>query len=252
MPLKLGKRAPRANRRTLRLADYLPVTLVVPEVREGWELFVPDSIWAASMLGNDEVGDCVIAMILHYIMLATAASGKPVTFTKQQALDLYTAITGYNPADPSTDQGTVITDALEYWQTKGVYGHFIKGWASFDYTDQTKLNYAIDIFGAALCGIQVTDGMMDQFTAGQAWNAPYSGPVDGGHGIPLPGFGREGRTCITWGKRQEMDLGFIAANGDEAYVVITDDFLDAAQKTPLGIDIAALQADLQGLQSSAT
>ena len=84
------------------------------------------------MLGNDQVGDCVIAAMLHYIMAAQANVGKSVTFTTQQALDLYSAITGYNPSDPSTDQGTAWTDALAYWQSTGCCGHKILGWAAVD------------------------------------------------------------------------------------------------------------------------
>jgi hypothetical protein len=243
--LKYGKLPPQFHPKTLKLEKYLiAASLPLPEERRGWEYAVPDSVWAASMLGNDQYGDCVIAMILHYIMLATAAVGTPVTFTTKQALDLYSAITGFDPSDPSTDQGTVMTSAMAYWQKTGACGHKILGWASFDYTNLTKLRQAIDIFGAALVGTNVVQSMEDDFAAGRPWNN-FTGPSVGGHGIPLPGFGRDGQTCITWAKRQQMSPAITTSQFDEAYVVITDDFMDKAGKTPLGVNINALNADLK-------
>lgn len=131
MPRCYGKKPPKFHLKTLLLRDYLPTPLrsEPPEAKRAWEYSVSDRTWAASMLGNDQVGDCVIAAMLHYVMAARASVGNPVTFTTQQALDLYSAITGYDPADPSTDQGTAWTDALAYWQMTGCYGHKILGWA---------------------------------------------------------------------------------------------------------------------------
>ena len=246
---KFGKLPPKRHPKTLRLSKYLDAgTLPPPEIVRGWE--IQSGITDFGMLGNDSVGDCVIAAMLHYLMMAKAIEGSPVTYTTEQALALYSAITGYDPNDPSTDQGTVWTDALAYWQNTGVYGDKILGWAQVDYTDPVKLNQAIDIFGAALIGTAVTQSMEDQFGKGEPWNAPFSGEVLGGHGIPLTGFGREGRTLITWGKAQPSDLTMPTAVFDEAYVVITPSWLAKAEETPLGIDLEALQADLAAIKES--
>jgi hypothetical protein len=261
MSLKFGKTAPKYNPRTLLLGKYTAgVALPAPEAKRGWEYAVPDAVWATSMLGNDQVGDCVIAAILHYIMAARASSGQPVpAFTTQNALDLYSAITGYDPSQTQpdgsnpTDNGTAWTDALAYWQTTGVpipggAPDKILGWASFDYTDPVKLNQAIDIFGASLNGHQVTQSMEDQFNAGQPWNAPFSGAVLGGHGTPFLGYGRLGRTLITWAKREPTDPTFPTIM-DEAYVVISPSWYAQAQKTPLGFDVAALTSDLVAIKA---
>lgn len=246
--MKLGKLDPKYHPKTLDLLKYFPklFALPAPPPKKGWEYAVPDETWAGSMLGNDQYGDCVEAMALHYIMGATAQAGTPVTFTTQDALDLYTAITGFNPNDPSTDNGTAITDLLNYWQTTGIKGHFINGWASVP-INATALNTAIWLFGGVLIGTSVVQSMMDQFDAGQPWNAPFTGDVLGGHGIPILGYGSAGRTCITWGKRQPMDLS-APSLWDEAYVVITDDWLNQASGlAPSGFNYAALQADLQAI-----
>jgi hypothetical protein len=193
--------------------------------------------------------------MLHYIMAARASAGKPIpAFTTQNALDLYSAITGYNPADPNTDQGTAWTDALAYWQATGVpipgesEPDKILGWAAFDYTNPVALNQAIDLFGASLNGHQVTQSMENQFNASLPWNAPFNGAVLGGHGTPYLGFGRLGRTLITWAARQQTDLSFPSIM-DEAYVVVTPSWLSSAQETPLGIDVDSLTADLAAIKA---
>src|SRR5271154_6064970 len=102
--------------------------------------------------------------------MACANSGIPLApFTTEQALNLYSRITGYDPSQTQpdgsnpTDQGTSWTDALTYWLKNGIYGFNILGWAKFDWTDQIRMNQAIDIFGSSLTGLAVTKSMRNQF-----------------------------------------------------------------------------------------
>lgn len=63
------------------------------------------------VFGNDTVGNCVEADILHSLGVINYNAGTPVTFTDEQGIELYSDITGYVPGDPNTDQGTVPQDA---------------------------------------------------------------------------------------------------------------------------------------------
>jgi hypothetical protein len=249
MPLMFGKRPPKFHPSTLLFSKYLlsdaaPLPTAPPV--KGWEYAVPDDVWAASMLGNDSVGDCAEACALHKIMGDSANNGAPITFTTQDALDLYSAITDYDPNDPSTDQGTAYTDLFDYWQKTGIKGDKILAWASVNFNNPAELNAAIFYFGAALVGIQVTQGMMDQFNAGQPWNGPFSGSTLGGHAVPIFGFGSQGRTVITWAKRQQTDLTFPSIM-DECYVVISQSWLNAQGAAPSGLDLTALESDISQL-----
>lgn len=242
--LKLGKRDPKWHPNTLNILKYHPALFSTPVApppeKRAWEYSVHDSAWAATMLGNDEVGDCVIAAWLHYKMAALANAGRPWTLpTTEEALALYSTVTGYNPADPSTDQGTVWTDMLAYLQKNGD----ILGWASIP-LNLNALRNALQTFGGVLIGTPIYQSMEDQFGSGQAWNGPFSGNLLGGHGIPILGYGSEGETCITWGARQQMDLT-APSLFDEMYCVVTNDFMDAAGKSPSGLNINALWADLK-------
>jgi len=245
--LKYGKNPPEHSPLTLRLDDYVERSVLpAPEVRRGWEYAVPKGTYG--MLGNDQVGNCVIAAVLHFIQIANANAGRVVTFTTEQAIQLYSDVTGYNPSDPSTDRGTAWTAMLEYWRTKGVYGHFIKAWAAFDYTDPVAYSQAIDIFEAALIGIQVTGSMEKQFAAHKPCAAPFKGGVKGGHGVPVAGYGSKGRRCVTWNSLWDM-APEADKQIDEAYVVVTDDVLNKLYQTPLGINATALAADIEALRT---
>ena len=246
---KFGKLPPKFHPRTLYLSHFVtPRISAPPPEKRDWEYRVSDEQWAMTMLGNDTVGDCVIAAMMHYVMAATANTEKPAIFTTEEAIKTYSAITGYNPGDANTDQGTVYTDALAYWQQTGLKdtlgrSHKILGWAAIDFSNIASLRQAIAIFGGILVGTAVTQSMEDQFDSGEPWNPPYSGGVLGGHGIPWLGYGSEGQTCITWGKREQMALEAIG-EVDEAYAVITQDFLDRQGESPSGLDLDALQAAL--------
>jgi hypothetical protein len=73
MPRCYGKKPPKFHPKTLLLRDYLPTPLRTepPEAKRAWEYSVSDRTWATSMLANGQVGDCVIAAMLHYVMGGT-------------------------------------------------------------------------------------------------------------------------------------------------------------------------------------
>lgn len=245
MNLKLGKRPRKFNSKTLFLSKYLTNdVLPSPPEKRAYEYSVPPGTWG--MLANDSVGDCVIAAMLHYIQAARSNNGEKVIFTESQALELYSAITGYKSGDPSTDNGTAWTDALEYWQTTGCFGHKILGWAAIGLSLES-LRRGINLFGGVLIGTAVTESMMQQAQTGRPWNSPFEGEVLGGHGIPLVGYGREGQTCVSWGDLLQMDPA--APNEfDEAYCVITEDWMNAQGSSPSGLNIDELTKDLQLLR----
>lgn len=256
MNLCLGKLDPKPHRWTLKLSDFVPSVEVLPPPpqKRAWEYRISDAEWAGTIFGNDVAGDCVLAAILHWIMAATANTNQPATFTTQDAFDMYSAITGWDgvPGSPS-DQGTAMTDAMAYMVNTGVKDqlgrlHKWLGWASIK-LDLQSLRQAIAIFGGVLVGVQVTQSMMDQFEEGQPWNAPFTGGVLGGHGIPGFGYGGEGEDWLTWAMRQFSDLNFISQI-DEAYCPITQDFIiSSTGLSPSGFNVAGLQAALNALSA---
>src|ERR1700691_4680947 len=99
---KLGKLPAKTSPHTLVLGKYLTAILPYLKTTVAWERKVPS--W--SMLGNDQYGDCVEAAAGNTLMTMTSQSGIQFTPTTDQILQDYTNITGFNPNDPSTDNGT--------------------------------------------------------------------------------------------------------------------------------------------------
>lgn len=242
---KLGRLAPKEHPRTLKLTSFLKETPTPPRVW-AWEYNLPD--W--TMMGNDSVGDCTCACIGHMIMEWTSRTYGTVTPTTEQILAAYAAITGFDPITGAGDNGAAITDVLAYCQSTGIADHKILAWASFDPTNLTFVKQAVAIFGGIDIGFNVPQSAMDQFDAGQPWNDVGDTNIIGGHSIPVMGYGSLGNTSITWGKRQPMNWAFWKRYVDEAYAIITKDWLTQAQTTPVyGLDMVALQSALASIKA---
>ena len=255
MTRMFGKLAPKHNSRTLKLSKYLKsaTLLPAPPAKNYWEYrSIPAKVW--NMLANDSVGDCTAACVGHMIMMWLAHGGILITPTDAEILAFYSAVTGYNPADPSTDQGAAITDVLAKLQSDGITiggkVHKILAWAQIDQTNQVEVEQANYIFGGLDIGFNVPQSALDQNQAGQSWDVVANdGGIVGGHSVPIFGYGSHGATCVTWGALQQMSWAFFKAYCDEVYVVITQDWLNQANSlTPSGFDLAALTADLAAMK----
>src|SRR5213078_258313 len=111
--MKLGKLPHVPDDRDLKLADYLKTSVLPrPPKTFGHEKAFPVNGWET--LGNDQYGDCVFAGAAHETMLWNAEAKHGVTFTDQSVLSDYSAVTGFDPHNPDSDQGTVVRDALNY------------------------------------------------------------------------------------------------------------------------------------------
>jgi hypothetical protein len=169
--------------------------------------------------------------------------------TESDVLTVYSAVSGYDPATGANDNGAAITDVLNYWQTTGIAGHKILGWAQVDPTNQTEVEQAIYIFGGIDLGVNLPNSAMTQFQNNQPWDVVNpDGGIDGGHSVPNFGYGSEGTNCITWAQRQPMSWAWFQQYCDEAYAVISPEWLSATTAlTPSGFDLATLQADLAAI-----
>src|SRR4051812_45233312 len=118
--MKLGKKEATPDTRDLVFADFATFGQLprVPS-RFGYGNSVAD--WG--MLGNDAYGDCVFAGAGHETMLwgeSTSGTRGMPRFTDASVLGDYSAVTGFDPNDPNTDQGTYVRDALNYRRKTGV------------------------------------------------------------------------------------------------------------------------------------
>lgn len=246
--MKLGKLAPKAHPKTLDLARYV-LEDAPPPPKVYWEYKIDPS--AIGMYGNDTIGDCTCAAVAHYIMLATAHTGKLVTPDPADIIAVYSAISGYDPTTGANDNGAAITDVLAYWQTTGIAGHRILAWAQIDHSNLDSRHRGIWWFGANDVGVQLPAKAESQFAAGEPWDTSWFGNnIVGGHCIIETGYGSEGSNFQTWGKGdQKASNAWTKRFVDEAYVVITQDWLnEASGLAPNSLDLDALRADLDKLK----
>jgi len=248
--MKLGKLAPKFNERTLSFSRYLLKDAGIPEPAKLFREFkVPADSWG--MYGNDTAGDCTCAAKAHRIMLMTAHTGEMFVPDPRDIMAAYMVLTGYDPTTGANDTGCAMTDVLQYEQETGIAGRKILAWAQIDHTNIDRVKQAMYAFGCVDIGVQFPNSAMDQFNAGKAWAVlPDDGGIGGGHDVPMFGYGSVGDSCVTWGKRQEMTWDWFAKYCDEAYVVITEDWLKNADGlAPNMMNLDALQAALDALKS---
>ncbi len=243
MSLKLGRLAPHdpATHPRLRLRDFLAVG-AYPAAPATVDYISEVAAWP--MYLNDQLGDCTIAAAGHMVEAWTRfGSGTAVEVTNEQILTAYEAVSGYKPGQPDTDQGAVMQDVLDYWRTTGIGGHKILAFAEVDVKSAAELKAAMALFGHVYLGINFPDSAMDQFDAHQPWDVVEDTTIEGGHAIDW-GYAADGENhrIITWGAVQQMTPAFFAKYVEEAWVVVSAEWLSAAGKSPEGLDTAALGA----------
>lgn len=249
--MKLGKLPARPGAISLRLSDYVDLSkLPTPPAEFGHDALVT-APWG--MLGNDSVGDCVLAGGGHETMLWNAAGGRVIPFADASTLSDYSAITGYNPADPSTDNGTDMQQAAAYRQKTGLLDaagnrHLVGAYLAIEAGNIDEHLVAAFLFEAIGVGITFPSTAMQQFSDGQPWDVVAGSTIEGGHYVP--GIARRGGMllAVTWDAKQFMTDAFFKANNDESVAYVSQEMLTGGKSLD-GFDLDQLNADLAELRS---
>jgi hypothetical protein len=243
--MKLGKRGPGHDPRTLRLADYLTSALPTPPTRRFWTRKVKD--WP--MLGNDQVGDCTCAAAAHLIQEWTTFAGTPFTPSTAQVLRAYEQVAGFRPNDPSTDRGATLLEVLKYWHSTGIAGRTVGAYAQLEPGNTQHVKDTVFLFGGAYIGLDLPLSCQQQ----RVWSVG-AGPASetapgtwGGHCVPIVGYDAQGLVCVTWGELKRMTWPFFEKYCDEAWAVLSTDWFIGDGKSVSGFDLDALKADLAHL-----
>jgi hypothetical protein len=246
--MKLGRYKSHHDPRTLKLWDYLvPHELPpIPLVRD----------WTEGLSGfgemlNNQIGDCTCAGAAHSVQTMSAVANPPMhTIPDANVLEAYQAITGYEPADPSTDTGACLLDVLKYWRKHGIGDHKIAGFVQVSPQNMEHCQAAIELFGGLYSGAGLPITAQSQ----EVWDvtpegisgrgAPYSW---GGHCIWIPAYAPF--KCITWGLVKVISDAFAVAYIDERWAVLTEDFINkATAASPAGLKFQQLQDDLDAIK----
>lgn len=252
---RLGKKPPKHDPRTLRLAKYMTREALPPAPTSKDYTPAVEKAGGFPMYGNDRWGDCAEADVGHSQQTWVFNAGGSVSFTDTNIANLYSAVTGFNPNDPSTDQGTYWLDLLNYWRKTGITDasgkvHQIGGFMSVDPRSTVQIRTAVWLFGGLQLGISLPLTAYDQYSAGKAWTYVSStgrGKAGswGGHAVPVPKYSSRSLYVVTWGGLQRMTYGFMSHYCDEAYVVLSPDWFNlVSKKAPSGFDYNQLDYDI--------
>jgi hypothetical protein len=149
------------------------------------------------------------------------------------------------------DVGATVIDVLNYWRRTGIGGHKILGYAVLEPGNLAHVRDSVWIFGNCYIGLALPITAQTQ----SAWAVPPGGPTGpgapgswGGHAVPVVAYDAESLTVVTWGALKKMTWGFWSAYCDEAYALLSTDFLKA-NATPDGIQLTTLEQDIQQITS---
>ena|ERR1035437_1740307 len=245
--VKLGKADPRRDQRTLKLASYLPAVLPqIPASANFYSRARPTGNWG--MMLNDQLGDCTCAAAGHMIEAWTGDAGVLVVPSDSAILSAYEGACGYNPADQSTDRGGVELDVLNYWRKTGIAGHKIGAYASVSIRNQDHVRAGAYLFGGLYAGVQLPNSAQGAgiwAVVGDGMTGASAPGTWGGHAVPVVGFDGDGVWVVTWGSLVQVTWKFWATYFDEAYAILSSDFIKADGETSAGFNLAQLQSDLQ-------
>jgi hypothetical protein len=246
MSLRLGKLPPKHDYRALYLRNYVKVEQLPALVAAtNWRGQVT-APWGMDL--NDQLGDCGCAGAAHLIMNVSASGAGLVVPSGLDVLAMYEdpGVGGYNPSDPSTDQGIALLDGLKYLRRVGMAGQKADAFVDINVQDTTMLKYGAQLFGGLYLGVQLPQSAMDAFDAGKrVWDDTTDTNIAGGHCIVPVDFDAGGLYCVTWGDVVLATWAWCAKYADEAHAVLFFDWMNRQGVSPAGLDLPMMEHDLQ-------
>lgn len=254
MNLKLGLVPAIFDGRDLHLSAYINDAHLPPlPIEYDWSRFVKGP-WGMDGNGPDPqnpsympdgVGNCTVAALNHLMMATSASAGKMVTASIAQIMHMYSAISGYVPGDPSTDNGAMESTALKYMIKHGLAGQKADAYANINIANLRQLHQSIALFGPSYLGVWLSQTDIDDFNAGKGWTDTSDRNSIGGHAVPGIGYYSSGTQVLTWGRLQACSDSWLGVHLTEAHAVLMFDVINAKGLSQNGFKLAQLQHDLR-------
>ncbi len=244
---KFGRKPRKPGLVHLHFSDFVE-HVKMPAIPNSFDYWPKANSALRDIYGNDELGDCAIAMMFHAAGTFTGnATGTPFHATRDQVVAAYSKVGGYVPGDSSTDNGCVLTDVFDYWKKTGLpNGEKILGYVSINassFKDVLAANY---LFENLCFGMGLPDAWVNPFPSdGGTWDIAGLPNPDNGHAVLGCSGNASGMAAgiyvDTWGERVRITPAAIAGyagstHGGELWSVITPDILaKGQQKAPNGV-----------------
>jgi hypothetical protein len=217
---------------------------------------------------NFTLGSCVESAFFYGMGIWTGnATGTPYLATTAQVTSNYSAITGYVPGNPSTDDGTDPVAALQWYASNATPGGPpIAGALGFDYggvgvagADQTLAMQGIDLLEGGWLTLGLPDAWVTAIptmATGFVWDVAGPANTANGHDVQIIGYNATGIQIVTWDMEGSITWPAVAlyvtqsAGGLGYFLLAPEEVAAASQDAPNGLNWSQLVADFPGLGGS--
>jgi hypothetical protein len=207
---------------------------------------------------NDQIGDCTFASLGHVFgAMSRYGSGTEALFSDGTIQHGYSAVSGYVQGDEDTDTGCLCSDVLAYAKATGLQDttgrlHKALGYAKLgNAADETLLGQVLDVFGTVYIGFNVQQVIEDEFEQGKPWTWQRGAEIIGGHCVnlqkrnPSSVKGKGVLDYVTWGALQPATTTWQSHAVEEAWAVVSQDWVNANGTSVTGLDLSQLLSDMQ-------
>ena len=229
------------------------VELPPPPGQVNWTRTLPRDLGA--ML-NDTYGDCAEAAFGHAIQTWTENARPPMWSISDPNIErLYSQVTGFNPDDPSTDQGTILQSLLAFLVKTGApigadgsQRHKLRAYVEADVALTDQIKWLTADCGVVQIGFSVPAFLMNPAPP-LIWDVDPNGnnAIVGGHSVAVVGYRPQGLYVISWGQIYQMTWAFWARFVTEAYGLCDTGWITKRGTSPAGMTLAQLDAAMQAI-----
>ena len=215
----LGRKPPQSRARTFKAGQAL---LSAPIPTPPPTLPIPASCakGLSQTFMNTQLGCCVISHHAHFLANITSQVGAPgggFIYTDAQIIKDYSAVGGYIPGDPFSDQGCDIQTDLDYLQSTGFAdGSKLLGSINIDPSSQLAMLQSVWITGGVCFGMSLPDAWINPGPQQSGFVWDVAGSPDDGNGHCFTGFAypnSQGIAIATWGMVGTITWAAIAKYG---------------------------------------
>lgn len=242
----MGKLCAKHDARVPMLLSLVSGELPDPPDEQNWY----SSIAAWPMDDNDTESDCTSAAAAHAIQQWTLyGQGMSVIMQASLVMGLY------QKTKAPDQEGAFLLDVLKFWMNTGIetgYGnHKITAFIGVDVSNLAHTKCAIAWFGNLIVGLSLP---LSAKTQDEVWDT-VPGPASGvgtwgGHCVLLVGYDATYLWFVSWGRLMKMTHLFYQTYCDEAYAILTRDFVKPPGNAPSGLPLPALIQRMKALKTN--